>query len=171
MIPATPVPSPTITLTAIEGETVTAQFSARRHTLTHVGSSSQIMPYYSWRLDDGEWTAPAAEEWLTIQTKENEPHTLEINAMDARLNISATPGVLHFKTDPADRKNVLEAIDRLLNGDDKARKAALGTLSQLPAIALPALKTARSQPANAGQSRVLEAAIQQIGQELQPPGH
>ncbi|MHB9049421.1 MAG: CARDB domain-containing protein, partial [Pirellulales bacterium] len=54
---------------------------------------------FSWRLDGGQWSSPAAGRTLALADLADGPHTLEVRARDLAGNLDPSPAVRHFRVD------------------------------------------------------------------------
>ena len=55
---------------------------------------------YSYKLNDGPWSAFSHEQHHTFLNLSNGPYTLEVRARDLDLNIDPTPAIIEFKVMP-----------------------------------------------------------------------
>ncbi len=55
---------------------------------------------FSWRLDDGPWSAFGSENHYTFIGLANGRHTLEVRARDLDLNVDPSPAITHFTVLP-----------------------------------------------------------------------
>jgi hypothetical protein len=117
--------------------------------------------WFSWKIDNGDWSEFAERGNVTIDSIENGRHTFVARTADESLDIDAHGAIVPFTVKVDRDKAVAEAIIDLSSADFGKRERAVGRLAGQPAIALPKLKITREK-ATPEVRWWIEAAIQEI---------
>lgn len=151
--PKSPPPRASIVLTETSPDSREARLEA----------DSRAKVRFRWQLDSEPWQ-PAKNNTVTLDALPSGAHTLTVFAIDEELQTS-TPAVAKFdvKIDPQQQVSAL--IERLADPDFAQCESAVTGLARQPALALPALKTAREN-AEDDQRWWIDATIQKIERTL-----
>jgi hypothetical protein len=116
---------------------------------------------YTWRIDGGDWSPPSESAETTLSWLANGKHTIEAAALDERLQIDPNPPRTEVTIQVDPQAQIAALIEQLKDPSYDKRDAAVAGLLRQPALALPALQSAREK-ADADQRWWIDAAIQQI---------
>jgi len=123
----------------------------------HADSASRVR--FRWRLDGEPWQL-GNDKTLAVDSLSNGPHTLTVLAIDDELQ-AGPETVAKFQITISPEAQMAALIKRLADPDFAKRASAVTALARQPAVALPALKTAREK-AGDDQRWWIDAAIQEI---------
>lgn len=131
--PNSPQPQVTITLGAIDRDSVKAEL--------HTNSTSPV--HFRWQLDAAPWQA-TDDAALSLEGLPNGTHKLTVSALTDDLLPEAKPAVATFKIKVDPRRQLADLIKKLSDPDYEQRKSAVNALALQPATAVPALRKARA---------------------------
>jgi len=147
--PKSPLPDTFVVLERTGDDSVTVRLR----------SDCRSQARFRWKLDNGSW------QWTTERTltflSSTGTHTLAASALDEDLQLDQTPAVAKFEITIDPNRQMAALIAHLTDRDFAKREAAVTALARQPAIALPALRTAR-ETADDDQLWWIDAAIQEI---------
>jgi hypothetical protein len=149
--PSDALPHTKIDLKRIAEDSVEATFSAQ--------PASRC--WFRWKLDQGPWSKPSMATALRLEDLPSGKHLLLASAINRDLSSDPTPAEAPFVVNLDPGKQIASHIEKLFSGSSSEREKAVTALARQPALALPALQSARSR-ANADQRWWIDAAIQQV---------
>ncbi|MGH9398382.1 MAG: hypothetical protein ACRD18_16300 [Terriglobia bacterium] len=156
--PETP-PHPALRVTRLSPDSIRLNFSA-----TPLGNA-----LYSWRVDEGSWSAPQSQDSAVLRQLPGGEHRIEAEAIGSRLQVDPVPASATVEINVKPGQQMAGLLAQLANatGDDQ-REAAIESIErQPPVVSLPALRAARVH-ANDTERWWIDAAIQAIGQKQSP---
>ncbi len=124
-------------------------------------SSSAAKVMFTWRIDDGDWSAPSPKTEASVDWLTEGKHLVEAAALDEHLQIDPHPAVAEVVIHPIAQARISALIAQLKDSDYAKRDAAVAALARQPDLALPMLQSQREK-ADPDQRWWIDAAIQEI---------
>lgn len=90
---------------------------------------------YSWRLDDGEWSAFTEKKEAELHALTEGPHTFEVKARDRWQNVDETPATAVFQVAAVTERDMMGGCGCSLDGSARAPSAG-ATAALLLAVAV-----------------------------------
>ncbi len=119
---------------------------------------------YSWRLNDGEWSAPDAGSGVTLRWLEAGKYMAQARAVDSSLEFDPTPATSAEFEVTVTLEEQFEHLARLLGSSDFAKRdEAVAELVKRGERALPVLNKLRAT-ASADEQWWIDATIQRINE-------
>ena len=153
-----PPPKTSVAIERVGGNSVRVRMS----------SNATGAPWFTWRLNGGEWQPLKHEREVLLTTLPKGDHTVEAQAVDEKLQPDPSPARARFEIKVDAKKQIAAFIDALKSGELSQREAASKALVQYGVQALKALRGAREQ-ASDSQRWWIDATIQKIERSQAKP--